>query len=64
MKLIDVLKVIKSRFPAQKIIVGGRIDMNGNADILTKFENVHYFSTILSLDEYLKKESDRSSDFY
>ena len=39
MKLIDVLKVIKSRFPAQKIIVGGRIDMNGNADILTKFEN-------------------------
>jgi methanogenic corrinoid protein MtbC1 len=64
MKLVDVLKVIKSRFPAQKIIVGGRIDMNGNADILTNFENVHYFSTILSLDEYLKKESDRSSDFY
>lgn len=56
-KLIDVVKEIKNKFPAQKIILGGRAELNGQADMLSKFNDVFYFDNILSLDEFLKKES-------
>lgn len=57
MKLIDVVKEIKSSFPAQKIIIGGRAELNGQADMLTKFDGVFHFDSVVSLNEFLKKES-------
>jgi methanogenic corrinoid protein MtbC1 len=56
MKLAEVIREIKNKYPSQKIIVGGRIDLNGQAEHLTKFDNVFYFNTIKTLDEFLKKE--------
>ena len=56
MKLIEVVGEIKNLFPSQKIIVGGRIDMNGQAEQFTKFDNVFYFNSIKTLDEFLRKE--------
>lgn len=56
MKLIDVVREIKNKFPSQKIMLGGRAELNGQAEILSKFDNVHYFTSIISLDEFLKKE--------
>lgn len=57
MKLIDVVREIKNNFPSQKIMLGGRSELNGKADMLSKFNDVHYFTSIISLDEFLKKES-------
>lgn len=57
MKLVDVVREIKKQFPSQKIILGGRADLNGQSDILTKFNDVFYFNTIVGLNEFLKKES-------
>ena len=56
MKLIDVVREIKNKFPSQKIMLGGRAELNGKAEILSKFDDVHYFNSIVSLDEFLKKE--------
>jgi len=57
LKLIDVVKEIKNKFPAQKVILGGRAELNGKADMLSKFDDVFYFDSVKSLDEFLKKES-------
>jgi methanogenic corrinoid protein MtbC1 len=61
MKLMDTIRTIKDQFPSQRIILGGRADLNGQADILTKFNDVLYFSTIVDLNDFLKEESARSS---
>lgn len=61
MKLIDMVSEIKNHFPSQKIIIGGRAELNGQSDILTKFNDVFYFNTIIGLNEFLIKESARSS---
>lgn len=61
MKLIDMVSEIKNHFPSQKIIIGGRAELNGQSDILTKFNDVFYFNTIIGLNEFLIKESVRSS---
>lgn len=60
MKLIDVVREIKQKFPDQKIILGGRAELNGQAEMLSKFEDVHYFDSIVGLDNFLKKESANS----
>ncbi len=57
MKLIDVVREIKTNYPGQKVILGGRAELNGQAEILTKYDNVHFFSTIEALNIYLRKES-------
>jgi len=57
MKLIDVVREIKNTHPGQRIILGGRADLNGQAEILTKYDNVYYFNTIEALNSYLQKES-------
>lgn len=57
MKLLDVVREIKNAYPNQKIIIGGRAELNGQAEILTKYENVFYLNTIEALDGYLQKES-------
>lgn len=57
LKLIDVVREIKNKFPAQRIILGGRAELNGQADMLSKFNDVFYFDSVISLDEFLKKES-------
>ncbi len=56
MKLFDVVREIKNNFPGQRIILGGRAELNGQAEILNKYEDVHYFNTIEALNSYLKKE--------
>ena len=57
MKVVDVVREIKNNFPSQKIMLGGRAELNGQGDILSKFDDVHYFTSIVSLDGFLKKES-------
>jgi MerR family transcriptional regulator, light-induced transcriptional regulator len=57
MKLVDVVKEIKQNFPDQKIILGGRAELNGQAEMLSRFEDVYYFESIVGLDNLLKKES-------
>jgi MerR family transcriptional regulator, light-induced transcriptional regulator len=57
MKLIDVVKEIKNSFPEQKVIIGGRAELNGQADMLTKFDGVFHFDSVVSLNEFLRKES-------
>ena len=57
MKLVDVVKEIKQNFPDQKIILGGRAELNGQAEMLSRFEDVYYFDSIVGLDNLLKKES-------
>lgn len=57
MKLLDVVREIKQKFPDQKIILGGRAELNGQADMLSKYEDVYYFDSIVGLDNFLKKES-------
>ncbi len=57
MKLIDVVREIKNTYPGQKIIIGGRAELNGQAEILTKYDNVFYLNTIEALHSYLRKES-------
>ena len=59
LKLVEVVKEIKNKYPDQKILIGGRAELNGQADVLSKFEDVHFFHSVVSLNEYLKKESDR-----
>jgi hypothetical protein len=54
------VREIKHKFPDQKIILGGRAELNGQADMLSKFEDVHYFDSIVSLNDFLKKESAKS----
>ncbi|HKB85792.1 MAG TPA: cobalamin B12-binding domain-containing protein [Ignavibacteriaceae bacterium] len=56
-KLLDVVREIKSNFPSQKIVLGGRAELNGHAEILTKFENVFYINTVTSLNDFLQRES-------
>ena len=57
MKLIDVVREIKNLYPDQRIILGGRAELNGQTEILTKYENVFYFKTIEELNSYLQRES-------
>ncbi len=57
MKLLDVIGEIKNKFPSQKIVVGGRAGLLAQAESIKKFDNVHYFSSIIDLDGFLKKES-------
>ncbi len=57
MKLIDVVREIKTNHPDQRVILGGRAELNGQAEILTKYPNVFYFNTIEALNSYLQKES-------
>lgn len=55
-KLIELVKEIKENYPSQKIILGGRTDLNGNGEILTKFSDVFYFDSIIGLNDFLKNE--------
>lgn len=57
MKLLNVVREIKQNFPDQKIILGGRAELNGQAEMLSKYEDVYYFDSIVGLDNFLKKES-------
>ncbi len=57
MKLMDVVREIKTNFPDQRIILGGRAELNGHTEVLTKYDDVLYFNTIESLNSYLQKES-------
>ncbi len=57
MKLIDVVREIKTNFPDQRVILGGRAELNGQTEVLTKFDDVLYFNTIEGLNSYLQKES-------
>jgi methanogenic corrinoid protein MtbC1 len=60
MKVIDVVREIKHNIPDQKIMLGGRAELNGQAEMLSKFEDVYYFDSIVGLDNFLKKESANS----
>ena len=60
-KLVDMVREIKKRFPSQKFILGGRAELKEQSYILTKFNDVFYFNTIVGLNEFLIKESARSS---
>jgi len=57
MKLIDVVREIKNLHPGQRIILGGRTELNGQAEVLTKYDSVYYINTIEALNSYLQKES-------
>ncbi len=57
MKLIDVVREIKNTHPDQRIILGGRAELNGQAEVLTRYDSVYYFNTIEALNSYLQKES-------
>ncbi len=57
MKLLEVVREIKNNFPDQRIILGGRAELNGQAEVLTKYDDVLYFNTIEALNSYLQKES-------
>ncbi len=55
-RFLDLVDHLTKFFPHKKIIVGGQA-MNGNSDnILKKYPNTIYISSIYELDEYLKKE--------
>jgi methanogenic corrinoid protein MtbC1 len=55
-KLAELVREIKEQFPSQNIILGGRTELNGNAEILTKFNNVSYFNSIIGLNDFLKNK--------
>jgi methanogenic corrinoid protein MtbC1 len=57
MKLLDVVNEIKNKFPSQKIVIGGREDLIGQAESIKKFDGVYYMKSIVDLDGFLKKES-------
>lgn len=56
-RLINLIEEIKSEIPEQEIIIGGQIFNNGGKEIIKKYENVKYISSMRMLKSYIKEKS-------
>ena len=55
MRLLEVIDHIKKHYPNQKIIVGGQGVNREKENLLNKYPDIKYFSSVKELDDYLKK---------
>jgi len=56
LRLLKYIDKIYEKYPEQKIIVGGQALSRGKEDLLEKYSNVTYISSIDDLNKYLKKK--------
>jgi methanogenic corrinoid protein MtbC1 len=54
MRLLEVIDHIRKQFPNQKIVVGGQGITREKENLLSKYPDIKYFSTVKELDDYLK----------
>lgn len=53
-RLLEVIDHIRKQFPNQKIVVGGQGITREKENLLSKYPDIKYFSTVKELDDYLK----------
>ncbi|MFC2136329.1 B12-binding domain-containing protein [Bacteroidota bacterium] len=53
-RLLKFVDKIKEKYPDQKVIIGGQALSDGKDDLIEKYGNVRYVSSIKKLDEYLR----------
>lgn len=56
LRLLKFLDEITSKFPNQKIIIGGQAINPDNLDMFSKFKNVTYLPDLDGIENYLKKK--------
>lgn len=54
-RLVKLINSIESRFPEQKILVGGQALAEERAHVLDKFQNVKYICSLDELDRYIRE---------
>lgn len=55
LRLLKLINELNSKFPKQKIIIGGQAINHDNIEMFTKFKNVTVISDLDNVDKYLKK---------
>jgi len=54
LRLFEVIDNIKKNYPDQQIIIGGQGVNREKENLLSKYPEIKYFSTVKELDDYLK----------
>jgi len=54
LRLFEVIDNIKKNYPDQQIIIGGQSVSREKENLLSKYPEIKYFSTVKELDDYLK----------
>jgi len=54
LRLFEVIDNIKKKHPEQQIIIGGQRINREKENLLSKYPEIKYFSTVKELDDYLK----------
>jgi len=55
-RLIKLIEDIKSQNPLQEIIIGGQIFIHWDENIIKKYNNVKYISSMKMLEKYIKQK--------
>ena len=53
-KLLELLDLIKTQFPEQKIIIGGQGPTNCQLQSISKYPDIDYIDTLDNLENYIK----------
>jgi methanogenic corrinoid protein MtbC1 len=54
-RLTDLIELIRTHYPKQKIIIGGQGLKENNINLLSVFPDIQYFKSIIELDKFLKE---------
>jgi methanogenic corrinoid protein MtbC1 len=54
-RLTDLIELIRTHYPNQKIVIGGQGLKENNIDALSVFSDIQYFTSIIDLDRFLKE---------
>jgi methanogenic corrinoid protein MtbC1 len=55
-RLTDLIELVRTHYPEQKIVIGGQGLKMNKIDVLTNYPDINYFNTVLELDKFLKEE--------